>query len=161
MKIIFFVIFVSSTFLSCKKINNYNYFDNVEIFLKKRKLGVISRTVIDTTFSTCIKDTFCLKGFDNEKWKEDSLGILDYRERHLDALRLGFDRNNKAYYYNFFENEILSYLGKPNFIVDEDDRRIFVYHLFCNKAIEDEGCSNLYIEFNNDKKLMSMYLIFH
>lgn len=108
MKIIFFVIFVSSTFLSCKKINNYNYFDNVEIFLKKRKLGVISRTVIDTTFSTCIKDTFCLKGFDNEKWKEDSLGILDYRERHLDALRLGFDRNNKAYYYNFFENEILS-----------------------------------------------------
>lgn len=133
------MIFISVLIQSCTK--RYLYDGN----FKSKKINNYKADTDSTV--TCIRDTLCIKGFDNIKWQFDSLSLNGYRikksGRIWDLLYDRFYKDNELHIvrkldnYRLTEQEILNYLGKPNYVIidtnaismDDNFRKTYLYTL--------------------------------
>lgn len=129
---ILFILCSLFIFQQCnRKLTTINYvFDgkgNIIILEIPNNMKVEKDSDINTdTSKTCIRNVLCITGFDNISWKEDSLGMNNYRNIKLEFLLKLFHEvvyTDDRYYtkskldsLQLREDEILSYLGKPNYV---------------------------------------------
>jgi hypothetical protein len=146
-KVIIFVLLFLVTFACSRRIINIDKLDSLK--------GDYSQ--IDSTIMSCIRDRVCIIGFDNGLWKNDSLGCLKYRSYSsylFSSLRVRKQENPiRVYYPDLTKQEMLEFLGNPDYYLIDDDYSILVYVLDCKNGVAVSP-GNLFFVFDKKNALL-------